>query len=172
MPRNYWMIVVSPENFRITRSLGLKVQGLKAHQRRKAQRIEPGDRILYYVGTEQTFAATATASSRYFEDRSALWRKEGSSEWLFRVQIRPDVVLDESEAIDARQLAPRLEYIRRWPPEDWYVAFAQSNLHLLPKRDFQLVEGEMRKIKSNGTRRSPPPPVPAPSDEDAVLRPS
>ena len=37
-------------------------------------------------------------------------------------------------------------YIRRWPPENWYLAF-QGNLHLLPKDDFFLIEAEMKKLK-------------------------
>ena len=70
------------------------------------------------------------------------------------MHIQPGIVLDEKEFIDARQLAPRLDYVRRWAPENWYMAFAQTNLHILPKSDFILVEGEMRRIKANGSRRS------------------
>ena len=53
MPRNYWMVVISPENFRITRDLGFTVHGLKSQHHRKAQRIEPEDRILYYIGGDR-----------------------------------------------------------------------------------------------------------------------
>ena len=41
-------------------------------------------------------------------------------------------------------LAPRLEYVKRWPPEDWPLAFF-DRLHLLPQRDFRLIEGEMKR---------------------------
>ena len=61
-------------------------------------------------------------------------------------------MLDEAQYIDARQLAPRLDYVRRWAPEDWYIAFAQTNLHLLPKRDFGLVEDEMRRLRGERPR--------------------
>ena len=155
MPKNYWMVVISLENFRITRKIGFNTQGLKSHQQRKAQRIEPGDRILYYIGGKRSFAATATATSRYFEDHSKRWEKEGLSDWAFSVHVQPEVVLDEREFMDASQLAPRLDYVRRWAPEDWYIAFAQSNLHILRKKDFLLVEHEMRRTKSNGAMRSP-----------------
>ena len=150
MPTNYWMIISNLENFRITRELGFRTQGLKTQHQRKVQRIEPGDRILLYVSGERRFAATVTATSKYFEDRSPIWKDEGSTDWGFRIHIKPEIVLDEAEFMDACQLAPRLDYVRRWAPEDWYMAFAQSNLHLLPKRDFGLVEDEMRKIKGDG----------------------
>ena len=53
MPTNYWMIISNLENFRITRELGFKTQGLKTQHQRKVQRIEPGDRILLYVSGER-----------------------------------------------------------------------------------------------------------------------
>ncbi len=148
MPRNYWMIVTTPENFEIMRSQGFKVQGIKANHHRKAQRIEPGDCILYYVGRERFFGATARATSRYTEDSSPPWQKDGLSKWAYKVAIEPEVVLQKDEYIDANQLAPRLDYVRKWTPESWYIAFAQTNLHLLPKKDFQLVEQEMKKLTS------------------------
>ena len=155
MAKNYWMVVTSLDNFQITRQLGFTVQGLKAQHPRKVQRIEPGDRILYYIGGDRFFGATATVTSRYFEDRSVTWKKEGTVDWIYSVHIKPEVVLEEGNYIDAHQLAPRLDYVRKWPPENWYMAFAQGNLHLLPKKDFLLVEEEMNKLKRKGSRRSP-----------------
>ncbi len=148
MPKNYWMVVASPESFRTTRQLGFTLQGLQAQHQRKLQRIEPGDRILYYIGGDRYFAATATVTSRYFQDHNPEHKMRGGRDWTFKVRIQPEVILDDRDYIDARQLAPRLDYVRKWPPESWYMAFAASKLHLLPKRDFMLVEAEMRKLKS------------------------
>ena len=79
MPRNYWMVVTSKENFDIMRGLGFTVQGIKAQHNRKVQRIEPGDCILYYIGGKKHFAATARATSRYSQDPSPPWKREGLS---------------------------------------------------------------------------------------------
>ena len=51
MPRGktYWMVSTSLENFRISRDMNFTLQGLKTHQKRKAQRMEPGDRLVYYI---------------------------------------------------------------------------------------------------------------------------
>ena len=146
MPRNFWMIVSNVENFRITHELGFTVQGLKAQHRRKMQRIESGDRVLFYVSGARRFAATATATSSFFEEETSIWQNEGCAGWPYRIGIKPEVVLPDSQQIDANLLAPRLDYIKRWPPENWYMAF-QGNLHLLPKTDFLLIEEEMRKLK-------------------------
>ena len=77
MAQNFWMIVSSLENFQITRDLGFTAQGLKAQHRRKIQRIENGDRVLFYVYGSRKFTATATATSSYVEDDSGTWQKEG-----------------------------------------------------------------------------------------------
>ena len=150
MPRGktYWMIATSPENFKITREMGFTVQGLKSRQRRKAQRMEPGDRILYYLTTIQRFGATSTVTSKCFEDHSEVWKSEGNpDDFPWRVNTELTAVLDEEKFLDAREIGPRLEYVKRWPPERWNLAF-QGNLHILPKNDFELLEGEIRKARS------------------------
>ena len=146
MPHNFWMINCNKQNFDITRDMGFAQQGLKAEYRRKVQRVEPGDRIIYYVSGKRVFTATATVTKGYEEVRSTPWVKEGKTAWPYRVHIKPDVILDEEQYIDAGLIAYRLEYLRKWPPEDWHMAF-QGNLHLLSKGDFFLLETEMLKLR-------------------------
>ena len=146
--KTYWMIATSLENFRISRDMNFAVQGMKSRERRKARRIEPGDRLLFYVTGIQGFGASATVTSKCFEDREPLWNVEGSAEdYPWRVNLEPTAVLAEEEFLDARELGPRLEYVRKWPPEYWLLAF-QGNLHVLPKNDFELLEQEMQKVLS------------------------
>jgi len=148
MPRNYWMLVTSPENFCITRDLGFTVQGLRTPLRRKAERVEVGDRVLFYLSGLKRFAAAATATSTYFEDHSAVWKAHKASEdYPYRIEIEPTVVLDEDEFLDARQVAPRMDYVKKWTPEWWPLAF-QGDLHLIPRKDFSLIEEEMKKLAS------------------------
>ena len=146
MPHNFWMINCNNQNFDITRDMGFSQQGLKAEYRRKVQRVEPGDRIIYYVSGQRVFTATATVTRGYEEVGSAPWVKEGKTPWPYLIHIKPDVVLNQEQYIDAGLIAYRLEYLRKWPPEDWHMAF-QGNLHLLSKGDFFLLETEMLKLK-------------------------
>ncbi|PKB72670.1 MAG: hypothetical protein BZY75_05865 [SAR202 cluster bacterium Io17-Chloro-G7] len=163
MPHNFWMIICNPNNYRITRDLGFTLQGLKSQHRRKIERIENGDRVLFYVSVDRNFTATATATSSYFEGEDPVWENEGCAEWPYQIKIKPEVVLDDHQYIDANLLAPRLDYVKRWPPENWYMAF-QGNLHLLPKNDFLLIEEEMKKLKfgKNHRRGTLAPPQSAP----------
>ena len=150
------MITTSPENFRITRDNGFTVQGMKNRQRRKAQRMEPGDRIVYYITGLQRFGGTCTVTSECFEDHEPVWASEGKpDDYPWRVNIKPTAVLEEELSLDAREIGPRLEYVKRWPPESWPLAF-QGNLHILPRNDFDLLEQEIQKVfatKAEAARR-------------------
>ncbi len=154
MAKNYWMVVLSPENFEITKEQGFKLHGMKSRYRRRAQRMEPDDRVLIYVSGWRKWPATARITSKYFQDRSPIWKSSNGKQedYPYRVNMRPDIVLKEKDFIDAMQLAPRLEYIKRWPPKIWPLAFMDS-LHLIPQRDYRLVEGEMKRIVNGGRKR-------------------
>jgi hypothetical protein len=153
------MIVLSPENFEITRSRGFDMLGLKARHRKKAERMAIGDRVLFYVAGLQIFPTTATVSSTFFEDHAPIWvsneRRADVAPW--RVNLRPDVSLKWYEYLDARQIAPRMLYVKRWAPEDWPLAF-QGQVHLLSSQDFSLIEHEMRRTTDRRSRRREQPP--------------
>lgn len=148
----YWMLVSSPDNYRRTREHGFSVQGIKARHRRRAEAMRSGDRLLYYVTGRMGFAATVTLTSGMFEERSHIWRSARREEdYPWRVRIRPDHVLEEHDWVSAKDLAFRLDYIRKWPPEHWTLAF-QGHLHQLPQKDFTLVEDEIRRTARTMSR--------------------
>ena len=145
MGRNYWMFVESWENFEISRELGFTLHGVGGKYRKRAQRMQPDDRVLYYVSGVRKWAATATIVSHCFRDSTAIWKSSGTvDEFAYRVELVPDIELNQEDFIDAMILAPRLEYIKRWRPEHWPLAF-RGSLHLLPQRDFRLIEREMKR---------------------------
>ena len=152
MGKNFWMIVESPENFEITRDVGFTLYGFREKYRRRAERMQPDDRVLFYVKEMRKWTATATIASRYFVDNKPMWKPNSFGEqFRYRVKLSPDIILDEKDYIDALILAPRLEYVKRWLPEDWPLAFHES-LHLLPQRDFRLIESEMKRLSPRSRR--------------------
>ena len=156
MGRNYWMVVSPPEDFEVTKERGFGVFGVRAKYRRRSQRMQPDDRMLFYVSGIRKWAATATVVSGSFEDRTPIWKPNRKSEvFPYRVKLKPTMVLNEDDYIDALWLAPSLEYVKRWAPEDWPLAFFDT-LHLLPQKDFKLIEGEMVRltIRNNSYRKS------------------
>ncbi len=153
MPGSHWLITVSPENYSITRDMHFTLLGLRSRHRKKAERVAVGDRVLYYVLNDRTFPATATVTSAYFEDRHPTWinPERRDDPFPYRVHTQPNLVLEAGEGLDAEAIAPRLLYLKRWPPEQWFLAL-QGDVHLLSAQDFTLVEREMQRIGE--TRRS------------------
>ena len=146
--KTYWMIASSLQNFNITKDLGFKSQGLMSKQRRKAQRMEPGDRVVFYISDIKKFGATATVTSKCTEDHSPIWKSNGKPEdFPWRIDIKPEAILNEEEFLDGHQIGPRMEHVKKWPPEYWPLAL-QGNLHILPKVDLEFLEHEMLKILS------------------------
>jgi hypothetical protein len=147
--KTYWMLVTTGENFEITRARGFDLQGIDSSQRRKALRINADDRMVFYLSDRREFAATATVASSHFEDHSRIWKHAKESEdFPHRVKIRADAVLPPERHLDAFQIGPRLEYVRKWPPEEWELAFI-GGLHIIPQKDFAYLEDEMRRILSS-----------------------
>ena len=155
MSKTYWMIVIDQENLEITRAGGLNLLGIDTRNRRKSVRITPEDRILYYVEDLKGFAATATVTSEHYEDSKRIWKHHRKEE-LFpnRVKVNADIVLETDDYVDARELAPTLEYVKKWPAEFWPLAFF-GMLHIIPQRDFNLIEEEMRKASLAAASRKP-----------------
>jgi hypothetical protein len=155
MPGSHWLITLSPENYSITRDMRFTLLGLRSRHRKKAERVAVGDKVLYYVLTERLFPATATVTSAYFEDRHPAWinHERKDDPFPYRVHTQPNLVLEPGEGLDAEALAPRLLYLKRWPPEQWYLAL-QGDVHLLSAQDFVLIEREMQRVAES--RRSRP----------------
>jgi hypothetical protein len=152
MPKSFWMVVKSPTNYEIAKKRNFDMVGLMAQHRRKVQRMAPGDRVLLYISQDRYFATSASVTKALVIDHSPLWNVEGGSVFPYRVGIQPDVVLQPSQYIDAYQIAPRMDFTRRWTPELWFLAF-QGSLHLISKFDFNMVEEEMKKQKRTRMNR-------------------
>jgi hypothetical protein len=141
--------VESLEEFEVTRERGYTLYGVGKKYRRRAQRMQPDDRVLVYVSPLRKWTATATITSGSFEDYTLVWkptRRDGK--YPYRIKMAPDIVLDEVDYIDALMLAPGLEYVKHWAPEYWPLAFFDK-LHLLPQRDFRMIEREMKRNLTN-----------------------
>ncbi|MDA1188410.1 MAG: EVE domain-containing protein [Chloroflexi bacterium] len=152
MARNYWMLVQTAENFEISKGLGFTLHGVGPKYRKRADRMQPDDRVLYYVSGVNKWTVAATITSKSFEDNAPIWKSYSNrDDFRHRVKIQPTIILQESEYIDAMILAPRLSYVKKWVPDMWPLAFVGS-LHLLPQADFKLIEDEMKRLVSYRTK--------------------
>jgi len=157
---NHWIIVGSPENFRRTAELGFTVQGIKSRHRRKAARMAPGDKLVYYLTGRKAFAAVVTVESPFFESNERIWSsndpKKAAEAYPFRVRISPDLIVGEEGAVPAEPVARQMAYAAKWPVANWTLAF-QGNLHEIGREDYALirdaleVEAATRTLQLDGT---------------------
>jgi hypothetical protein len=142
----YWIIVGSIDNFRRTAERGFTIQGMKSRHRKKAERMMPGDKIVYYLTGIKAFGAISTIASPYFESHDRIWQsgdpKKEAEDYPFRVETTPDLVLDESDFVPAESVARRMAYVSKWPAENWTLAF-QGNVHEIGHGDFELIREAM-----------------------------
>lgn len=151
--------MTTQENLDITRARGFSMQGVDTKNRRKAVRMGPEDRVLYYVSDKKGFAATATVTSDSFEDHEPIWKHHREQEMFpHRVEIEADVVVEQPDYVDGYQVGPTLEYVKKWSPDRWPQAFF-GMLHIIPQRDFNFVEAELRRVTGE-----PAPPKPSATD--------
>jgi len=138
----YWIIVGSPENFARTRALDFAMQGIKSRHRKKAERMKPGDRIVYYLTGLKAFAGISKITSPYFESHERIWSsgdpKKDSEDYPFRVHTEPDIVIAEGDYIPAEPIAREMTYVAKWPAANWTLAF-QGNVHEIGQTDFDLI---------------------------------
>ena len=140
-----WVLTGSLENFRATRERGFGLIGAKEKRRAMAERIQPGDRIVFYVTGVQAFGGLVRVDSDMFEDRSKVWPgKPGKADpYPWRFETSPIVVLGEESFVPACELAGELEHVSKWPLEHWHLAF-QGQLRTVSERDARLLEGRIR----------------------------
>ncbi len=140
--RRYWIVVGSPDNFQRTVGHGFTMQGIKSRHRKKAERMAPGDKLVYYLTGRKAFAAIATITSPYFESSERIWEsgnpKKATEDYPFRVHVSPDIVLTAEDAVAAEPIARVMTYAKKWPPEHWTLAF-QGNVHEIDEGDYYLI---------------------------------
>jgi predicted RNA-binding protein len=140
-----WVLTGSLENFRATRERGFRVIGAKERRRAMAERIEPGDRIVFYVTVLQAFAGIVRVTGEMYEDREKIWPgKPGKVDpYPWRFETEPVVVLDEEDFVPAVDLVRKLEHVSKWPAEHWHLAF-QGQLRTVTDADAELLERRIR----------------------------
>ena len=141
----YWIVVGSEENMRIAEARGFDIFGFKSTRRREVAQMQPGDRLIFYLTKIMKFGGLAEVTSGYFEDHEKVFRsdKKPKEDYPWRVNVKPEIVLTPEQYLDVREIAPTMQYTKKWPAEHWRLAF-QGNLHQIPEEDFQTLVGLMK----------------------------
>ncbi len=139
-PFQAYIVVGGPDKYEKTRELGFTVHGFKSTRRKMAMGIRPGDRVIFYLTGLKQFAGIVRVTTKPFEDHTPIWAnpKKPGEDYPYRAGIEPELVLEEPQFVDAQPLAARMTHTKRWPPENWTLAF-QGNLHRISQDDYELI---------------------------------
>ena len=140
-----WCVTTGPDNFLKTAELGWKIQGIKSRRRPTAAQMKPGDRLVYYITEVAAFGGIVEVTSEYFEDHELHWTSKPGEDYPWRVEITPEIVIeDPARWVPADELRDALEFPRKWPPENWKLAF-QGNVRAWPEADCKTVRKALQK---------------------------
>ncbi len=140
-----WVLTSSPDNHEATRATGFSVIGLKERNRKRAERIEIGDRIVLYLTKEMTFGGSILVTGDMYEDRKKIWPgKPGNPDsYPWRFPTEPEVVLEAEQNVPAEKLKDKMEHIQKWPADHWKLAF-QGQIREVSDADAKLLLKSLR----------------------------
>ena len=141
----HWIVVGSPDNFRIAIDRGFDLFGFKSTRRGMASTMQPGDKLVFYLTGIKKFGGIASVTSEMFEDHTHIFgsEKDPSEDYPFRVKTKGQFILKEEQWLDVPDYVPLLELTKKGQMKSWSLAF-QGNLHRISDADYTLIEKEMR----------------------------
>ena len=150
-----WIVVGGPDIFATTRELGFQRHGFKSTRRGMAAAMKPGDRMAFYITGRKQFAGAVEITSEMVEERDRVWTsaKKPDELYPYRVGIKPILVLDEDQWIDAEPYHEKFSWTQKWPRANWTLAY-QGNLRQIPSPDFEMLLADLKKAsKAKATAR-------------------
>ncbi len=140
-----WLLVSSADNFERNRALDFRQAAMKSRHRRKWERVAPGDRVIFYLTGVKAIGGVCRVTGSPFESHDRVWGSESkpAEDYPWRFPTEPVVTLPPERFVPAEPLAAEMAYTKRWPPQNWTLAF-QGNVHELPDADADLIERAVR----------------------------
>ena len=134
-----WLLVSSADNFETSRARGFDIAGMKSRHIKKAVRVQPGDRVIYYLTVVKSVGGIAEVTGTYFEDHAKIWESNKPGEvYPYRFPVKILCARDKGQYQPMDELVPQLEYVKRWPAQHWTLAF-QGNVHVLNDDDYGII---------------------------------
>jgi|SRR3990167_9513329 len=139
---SFWLLVTHPANFKIMKLKN--IAAMKAKRKSFAEKVEVGDKVVFYLTKIGKFGGVAEFKSKFREDKSKIFTEEKPGEthpWRFDVKF--EVALSEDQYVSAENFKDKLKYLKKWPAKYWKLGF-QGNVHEIPKEDYEILVTAMR----------------------------
>ncbi len=135
---NYFILVTHPTNFELMKAKN--ITAMKAKRKSFAEKVEVGDKVVFYLTKIGKFGGVAEFTSKFREEKTKVFEEEKPGEihpWRFDVKF--DVKLDEKDYVPSEMFKDSLKYLKKWPVKYWKLGF-QGNVHEIPKEDFETIK--------------------------------
>jgi HKD family nuclease/predicted RNA-binding protein len=133
---NFWVVVTTPENFRICIQKGL--WGVN-RQTKTIQQVKPGDIVTFYVKGWKNFRGVYRVEGGVFRDTTKVWPDKP---YPLRVRIKP---LNQVGSANAYELRNKLELIKN--PAVWGTYFQREMFQVRPDDIEAVLEAMKGKVE-------------------------
>ena len=114
-----------------------KIQYFDIKDKNKISRMKRGDKIIYFLNDKDLFIGISEVKSDNYDE---------INNDLISIKIKKGTHLKLNNSIDANQIGPSLEYVKRWAPEKWKLSLF-GKLHIISQNDFNFIQSCIKKIK-------------------------
>ena len=125
----YWINNSSLEEYNKVLSQK-KSQTFEIKDKNKISRMKKGDKIVYLLNDKDLFIGISEVKSDNYEV---------INNNLISVKIKKGNHLKLKDSVDANQIGPSLEYVKRCAPEKWKLALF-GKLHIISQSDFNFIQ--------------------------------
>jgi len=143
MSNTYWLVNYSLENFNISKKRSFDLLGFTKKDNKLTNKISINDNVLFYVSDIKSFVGSSVVNSKKFYDKKKIWDSdEDEVKFPYRVKLKSTKILPEKKFMSGYDVAPSLSYLKRWAPEDWYLAFL-APVHIISQLDYQIISSNI-----------------------------
>ena len=91
----------------------------------------------------RSFVGLARVDSKKYYETKKIWNVGNDDEILpYRVKLSSPKILSERKFVSAYEVSPSLSYIKKWAPEDWYLAFI-TPVHVISQNDYSIISNDI-----------------------------
>ena len=160
MANTYWLVNLSSENYKILKKRSFDILGFSKKDNKLTNKIDINDNVIFYVSDFRSFVGQARVNSKKFHETKQIWDKNSDENLPYRFKLNNPKILDENNFVSAYHVAPSLNYIKKWAPENWYLALL-SPVHVISQNDYSIISSNLdsvnqktKIIRKNKSRRN------------------
>ena len=146
----YWLININDNNYNVLKGRSFDILGFPTSYNKLTNKIAKRDNVVFYISTSKVFSGYAQVTSDKFYDDEKIWQEKEISP--YRVKIKSKKILSEEYYVEASDVVPSLNYLKKWPPEKWELAL-MNRVHVISQNDFMIIKASIdsaeKKIKNN-----------------------